>query len=141
MMENSATIQGLPKTIEKEIEIKLKLLQDKFEAKLDQLIENQEKPALPKPTYHTPNFQSIMRETIEQQEKEKIEIEKREQNIVLFRVSESTKDSPENRQKDDIEFFFDYCINSLSCNLPEIEKAISLIETPSPADQMEELDL
>ena len=47
MMENSATIQGLPKTIEKEIEIKFKLLQNNFEANLDKLIENQEKPALP----------------------------------------------------------------------------------------------
>ena len=74
------------------------LLQNNFEAKLDKLIENQEKPELPKPTYHTPNFRSIMRETLEQQEKEKIEIEKSEQNIVLFRVPESKKDSPENRQ-------------------------------------------
>ena len=65
MMENSGTIQGLPKTIEKEIEIKLKLLQNDFEAKLDKLIENQEKPAWPKPTYHHPNFRSIMRETLE----------------------------------------------------------------------------
>ena len=63
-----------------------------------------------------------MRETLEQQEKKKIEIEKREQNIVLFRVPESTKDSPENRQKDDIEFFSDFCINGLSCNLPEMQK-------------------
>ena len=47
----------------KEIEIKIKLLQNNFEAKLDKLIENQEKPALPKATYHTPNFRSIMRET------------------------------------------------------------------------------
>ena len=118
MMENSATMQDLPKTIEKEIEIKLNFLQNNFEAKLDKLIENQEKPALPKPTYHTPNFRSIMRETLEQQEKKKIEIEKQEQKIVLFRVPESTKDSPENRQKDDIEFFSDFCINGLSCNLP-----------------------
>ena len=50
MMENSATKQGLPKTIKKEIEIKLKLLQNNLEAKLDKLIEKQEKPALPKPT-------------------------------------------------------------------------------------------
>ena len=98
-MENSATIQGLPKTIEKEIEIKLKLLQNNFEAKLDKLIENQEKPALPKPTYHTPNFRGIMRDTLEQQEKEKTEIKKREQNIALFRVPKSTKDSPEKTKR------------------------------------------
>ena len=61
-----------------------------------------------------------MQENLEQQEKEKIEIEKCEQNIVLFRVPESIKDSPENRQKDDIEFFSDFCINGLSCNLLEI---------------------
>ena len=66
----------------------------------------------------------------------KIEIEKREQNIVPFRVPESTKDSPENRQKDDIEFFSDFCINGLSCNMPEIQKAIMLGEPPSPTDQM-----
>ena len=136
MMENSATIQGLRKTIEKEIEIKFKLLQNNFEEKLDKLIENQEKPALPKPAYHTPNFRSIMQETLEQQEKEKIEIEKLEQNIVLFRVPESKNDSPESRQKDDIEFFSDFCINSLSCNVPEVQKAIRLGEPPSPKDQI-----
>ena len=53
MMDNSATKQDLPITIEKEVEIKLKLLQNNFEAKLDNLIENQGKPALPKPTYYT----------------------------------------------------------------------------------------
>ena len=72
-----------------------------------------------------------MQETLEQ---EKIEIEKREQNIVLFRVPESKKDSPENRQKDDIEFFSDFCINGLSCNVPEVQKAIRLGEPPSPTD-------
>ena len=136
MMENSATIQGPAKIIEKEIEIKLKLLQNKFEAKLDKLIENQEQPALPKPTYHTPNFRSLIRETLEQQEKEKIEIEKREQNIVLFRVPKITKDSPENRQEDEIEFFTDFRINCLSCNLPEIQKTIRLGESSSPTDQI-----
>ena len=59
-----------------------------------------------------------------------------EQSIVLFRVPESTKDSPENRQKDDIKFFSDFCINGLSCNLPEIQKAIMLGESPSPTDQI-----
>ena len=77
-----------------------------------------------------------MRETLEQQEKEIIEIEKWEQNIVLFRVPESKKDSPENRQKDDIEFFSDFCINGLSCNVPEVQKAIRLGEPPSPTDQI-----
>ena len=76
----------------KEIEIKFKILQNNFEAKLDKLIEKQEKPALAKPTYHTPIFRKIMKEILEQQEKEKIENEKREQNIVLFRVPESTQD-------------------------------------------------
>ena len=72
MSENSATIQGLPQKNEREKE-------------------RQKKPAWPIPIFHTPNYRSIVRETLEQQEKE---IEKREQNIVLFRVPESTKDSP-----------------------------------------------
>ena len=46
-MEDSATIHGLPKTIGKEIDSKLKFLRNNFEAKFYKLIEKQEKPARP----------------------------------------------------------------------------------------------
>ena len=50
---------------------------------------------------------------------EKFEIEKREHKIVLFRLPESTKDGPETRRKDDIDFFSDFCTNGSKCNVPE----------------------
>ena len=52
MVENSAATQGLPKTIKNKIESKLKLLQNNSEAKLDKLVEKQEK--------HDPNQLSAL---------------------------------------------------------------------------------
>ena len=56
-----------------------------------------------------------MRETLEQQDKAKSENEKREANLVLFRVSESKKQIPKERQQDDLSFFAEFCQKGLQC--------------------------
>ena len=71
-----------------------------------------------------------MRDLLEQQEMEKIEIQN-ENKSSFFLEYQKTRDSPENRQKDDINFFSDFCTNCLSCDVPKIQKAIRLGECPS----------
>ena len=141
LQENNACLAALTKNIEREIDSKMNNLKECFDNKLDRILEKQDvmpaelKAAWPKSqSTPAPTIRNIMRETLEQQEKEKIDIEKRESNVVLFRVPESLKDKPDLRNADDVEFFQKFCSEGLQCPQMSVTSAIRLGERPKPED-------
>lgn len=79
-----------------------------------------------KPKIETANLKTIMQESLDHQEHEKMENEHRESNIILYRVDESNKENAKERIEDDILFFRDMCSSALGVEDIKITKAIRL---------------
>ena len=60
-----------------------------------------------------------MKETLQQQEKEKENNEKRENNLVLFNVPESKLETPKERESEDLQVFHQICEDGLRIDLDE----------------------
>ena len=69
-----------------------------------------------------------MKETLQQQEQEKEDNEKRENNLVLFNVPESKIETPKERESEDLQVFHEFCEEGLRIDLDEnqIEKVIRI---------------
>ena len=55
----------------------------------------------------------IMKETLQQQEQEKEDNEKRENHLVLFNVPESKLETPKERESEDLQVFHQFCEEGL----------------------------
>ena len=80
-----------------------------------------------------------MKETLQQQEQEKEDKEKRENNLVLFNVPESKLETPKGRESEDLQVFIQFCARGSRIELDEnqIDKVtrigkISNEDTPRP---------
>ena len=73
-------------------------------------------------------MKKIKRETLQQQEQEKKDNEKRENNLVLFNVPKSKLGNPKKRENEDLQVFNQFCAEGLSVQMDEsqIEKVIPL---------------
>lgn len=71
-------------------------------------------------------LKSIMQETLALQEKEKIENERREANIILYRVPESKKAGAVERMKEDTDYFNNFCEEGLQLDPKDTLKIIRL---------------
>ena len=107
---NSDSLTKMSDAINEQMEIKLESMRSCFEKKLDEiLVKQKEIPGeleaswSEQPNTKPNNLKLIMKETLEQQEKEKLE-NKREANLVLFRVPKSKKTISKERQEDDLAF-------------------------------------
>ena len=84
-------------------------------------------------------MKKILRETLQQLEQEKEDNEKRENNLVLFNVPESTLETPKGRESEDLQVFNQFCAKGLRIELDEnqIDKVIRIgkisnEDTPRP---------
>ena len=78
------------------------------------------------------NLENIMKETLIQQDRDKIDLINMETNVVLFNVPESSESSAEERIDYDINFFKTFCRKGLKSYFDfEIESAIRLERTPA----------
>ena len=73
-------------------------------------------------------MKKIKRETLQQQEQEKEDNEKRENNLVLFNVPKSKLGNPKKRENEDLQVFNQFCAEGLRVQMDEsqIEKVIPL---------------
>ena len=129
-----AATANIEKTIKLEFDAKFNKLESSVEAKLDTLLKKQE--LIPseiqtswnkQPSVQPTSIKKIMKETLIQQERDKIDTINREPNIVLFNVPESDGNSAEKRQEDDIKFFKELWKEGLQLNFQlDIENAVRL---------------
>ena len=126
----------LENTVQKFIDERLLHIEQKLENKINLVIEKQQqipdqiKTSWQKSNVSTPipNMKKIMKETLQQQEQEKEDNEKRENNLVLFNVPESKLETPKERESVDLQVFLHFCEEGLRIDLDEnqIEKVIRI---------------
>ena len=111
--------------IEQKLENKINLVIEKRQQLPDQIKTSCQKSNVPTPI---PNMKKVMKETLQQQEQEKEDIEKRENNLVLFNVPESKLETPKERESEDLQVFHQFCEEGLRIDLDEnqIEKGIRI---------------
>ena len=71
-----------------------------------------------------------MHETLEQKDRDIIKIERRESNVILFRVQERVKAEARDRVGDDLSFFEDLCSDGFTCSKNPVFGVIRLGTTP-----------
>ena len=126
----------LENTVQKIIEERILDFEQKLERKIILVIEKQQqipeqiktswqKSNVPPPI---PNMKKIMKETLQQQEQEKEDNEKRENNLVLFNVPESKLGNPKERENEDLQVLNQFCAEGLRVQMDEsqIDKVLRL---------------
>ena len=126
----------LEHTVQKIIEERILDFQQKLEIKINLVIEKQHqipeqiKTSLQKSNVppSIPNMKKIMKETLQQQEREKEDNEKLENNLVHFHVPESKLGNPKERENEDLQVFNQFCAEGLRVPMDEsqIDKVIRL---------------
>ena len=113
LTERQLNENKLENTVQKFIEERILHIEQKLENKINLVIEKQQqipeqiktsfqKSNVPPPI---PNMKKIMKETLQQQEQEKEDNEKRENNLVLFNVPESKLETPKGGESEDLQIF------------------------------------
>lgn len=112
--------EKITKMIEQKFEEKFNQIEEKFDSKFKAVIEQQGrlpteiKSAWSKqPEMKPQKIRVIMQETLAKQEREKVEQEQRENNIILFRVEESTEVKADDRVQEDKNFVDEFCQEGL----------------------------
>ena len=136
LTERQLNENNLENTVQKFIEERILHIEQKLENKINLVIEKQQqipqqiktswqKSNVPPPI---PNMKKIMKETLQQQEQEKEDNEKRENNLVLFNVPESKLETPKRRESEDLQVFNQFCAKGLRIELDEnqIDKVIRI---------------
>ena len=128
-------IEGRTLHIEQKLYNKISLVTGK-QHQIPEQIKTTSKKAIPTPIT---NMKKIMKETLQQQEQEKEDNEKRENNLVLFNVPESKLETPKKNGSEDLQVFIQFCAKGLRIELDEnqIDKVIRIgkirnEDTPRP---------
>ena len=113
LIERQLNENKLENTLQKFIEGRILYLEQKIESKINLVIEKQQqileqiktswqKSNVPPRILNT---KKIMKETLQQQEQEKEDSEKRENNLVLCKVPDSKLETPKGRKCEDLQVF------------------------------------
>ncbi len=78
-----------------------------------------------------PNLKLIMKETLDEQKKEAADRENRENNIIIYNVDESEKDTAEERKESDSCFFSNLCEEILLIPVPTARNLMRLGKKPA----------
>ena len=85
-------------------------------------------------TESQPSFKTIMKETLEEQKKEDVDRENRENNIIIYNVEESEQVDTGERKKEDVKFFNILCQEVLQISSPSAKNFIRLGRKPAAED-------
>ena len=95
LVDQKTSLTKINNCIEIEIENRFKKLEETLDTKLNEIIDKQEKIPCeiksawkPQTNIQPQKLKVIMHETLTEQEKEQLDLEKREQNLILFNVKE-----------------------------------------------------
>ena len=125
LVDQKTSLTKINNCIEIEIENRFKKLEGTHDTKLNEMNDKQEELPCniksawkPQTNIQPQKLKVTMHETLAEQEKQQLDLGKREQNLILFNVKESVLEYSDQRKQEDLNFFDTLCKEGLKSEHP-----------------------